>query len=100
MSEQMKMKSSDEWIKKCDHISINGKNYWFRCTWSNEKKAPNNTSPSMQLLFVIYKEGEGWLNWDDFKGSYLAEKLTDYIKNSINGQRVIYWEANKEKNFS
>ena len=94
------MKKEDEWIKKHDHIRINKKMYWFRCVWCFDKKAPYDNKPSMQLVFNIYKEGEGWIDWENFKGSYLAEKLTDYVKNSLNGQRAVYWDNDTEPNFN
>ena len=93
------MKKEDEWIKEYDCLEISGTKVWFRCVWSFNKKTPNESKPSMQLVFNIYKDGVGWLNWDDFKDSYLAEKLTDYIKNSINGQRAVYWNNDKKRSF-
>ena len=93
------MKEEDEWIKEYDHLIISGKKYWFRCVWCLNRKAPNSKKPSMQLEFNIYKDGEGWLDWNEFNGSYLAEKLTDYIKNSINGQRTCYWNNKEGRNF-
>lgn len=29
--------------------------------------------------------------WKDIKGTYLEEKVSDYIENSFNGQESIYW---------
>ena len=93
------MKKEDEWIKEFDHITINDVTYWFRCVWSFDKKAPLDKKPSMQLIFNIYKEGTGWLDWESFKGTYLAEKLTDYVMNTINGQRTAYWDTSKGRKF-
>lgn len=55
----------------------------------------------MQLVFNIFNDTDKvWLDWDEFKGSYLAEKLTDYVKNTMNGQSRIYWENKYERDFS
>ena len=94
------MKKEDEWIKECDCLTINNKKIWFRCVWSFAKKAPNENKPSMQLVFNIYKEYEGWISWDDFKGSYIAEKLTDYVANTLNGQRTAHWDNGKKRAFN
>ncbi len=93
------MKEEDKWILEFDHISINGKKHWFRCVWSFDKKSPNDDKPAIDLIFNIYKEGHGWINWREFKGSYLAEKFTDYVKNTLNGQRSIYWDNKVERKF-
>lgn len=93
------MKESDKWILEFDCITINKKKHWFRCVWSLDRKAPNEDKPSMQLISNIYKEDYGWINWNDFKGSYLAEKFTDYIRNTLNGQRAIYWDNKTAKDF-
>jgi len=95
----LKVKEEDKWILEHDCIYINKIAYYFRCVWSYGRKSPNDDKPSIQLVFNIYKEGHGWINWDDFKGSYFAEKFTDYIKNSINGQRTVYWGNEKEVSF-
>lgn len=94
------MKKEDEWILENDCLTINGSKHWFSCMWSMSKKAPNEKRPSMQLVFNVYKENHGWISWDDFKGTYLAEKLTDYVKNSINGQRTPYYDHTKDRDFS
>ena len=89
-----------DWIKECDHLKINGKDYYFRCTWSFDKKAPNNDNPSIQLIFHIWNETDKcWIDWNKFKGSYLAEKFTNYVKNTLNGQRTCYWDTSKAKDF-
>ncbi len=93
------MKKEDEWIREYDCLTINSVKYWFRCVLCLGKKTPNSSNPSMQLTFAVYREGLGWLSWDDFRGSYLEEKLTDYIQNSINGQRAVYWDNSKGRSF-
>lgn len=94
------MKTEYEWIYEYDNLTINSKKYYFRCTFCFDKKAPNDNKPSMQLVFNIWNDTDKiWLDWNKFRDSYLAEKLTDYIKNTINGQRLVYWDNNIPKNF-
>lgn len=79
-----------EWIKEYDHLKINDKDYYFRCSRCWDKKAPNETNPSMQLVFTIWNDTDKcFIDWDEFRGSYLAEKLTDYVKNILNYARDI-----------
>lgn len=93
------MKEEDKWILECDSIKVNETRYWFRCVWSFAKKAPNEDKPAMTLVFNIYKEGEGWISWDDFRGSYFAEKFTAFVKNTMNGQRAICWNNEEGRHF-
>ena len=93
------MKKEDEWIKEFDYLVINDVKFWFRCTLCLDKKYPSRGDPAMAMTFKIYKEGTGWIKWEDFKGTYFAEKLTDYIQNTINGQRAVYWTTNRGRKF-
>ena len=89
-----------EWIKEYDHLKINSKDYYFRCVWSSGKKAPNDDKPSLQLIFNIWNDTDKcWIDWNEFKGSYLAEKFCDYVRNTLNGQRTCYWDSNKPRDF-
>ena len=93
--------NDNDWIYEYDSLTINSKKYYFRCVWCNDKKAPNDDKPSMQLVFNIFNDTDKvWLDWKEFKGSYLAEKLTDYVKNTLNGQRVVYWHNKVARKFN
>lgn len=94
------MKKEHEWIKKYDCLTINKKKYWFRADFVMGKKAPNIMFPAMILTFQLYEDGKGFLYWDDFKGTYLAEKLTVYVKNTLNGQRSFYWNNDEPQKFN
>lgn len=90
-----------EWIKEYDHLKINGIDYYFRCSWCCGKKAPNKDNPSIQLVFTIWNDTDKcFIDWNEFRGSYLAEKLNDYVKNTINGQRRVYYSNDYERDFS
>jgi len=69
-------------------ITVNDIEYQFKCIWVLERKvAIDSNAPALQLeLFIRQKKRGTWktLNWNDFKGTYFAEKLCDYIKDIIN----------------
>lgn len=89
-----------EWIYDFDNLAINSKKYYFRCVWSFDKKPQNDNKPSMQLVFNIWNDTDKeWIDWNNFKGSYLAEKFTDYVKNTLNGQRSCHWDNSKNRTF-
>jgi hypothetical protein len=55
----------------------------------------------MQLVFTIWNDTDKcFIYWNEFRGSYLAEKLNDYVKNTINGQRRVYYSNDYERDFS
>lgn len=37
------------------------------------------------------------LGWHEMKGTYLAEKLSDYVENCFNGQETFYWDNSKNE---
>lgn len=89
-----------DWIYKHDRLNINSKKYYFRCVWCFDKKAANDNEPSMQLVFNIWNDTDKvWIDWNEFKGSYLAEKLTNYVRNTLNGQRTPYWDNKYDRDF-
>ena len=95
------MEKEHEWIYEYDSLTINSNLYYFRCVWSFDKKAPNDNKPSMQLVFNIWNDTkEIWVDWNDFKGSYLSEKFTDYVKNTLNGKRSCYMKHDDKRNFN
>ena len=94
------MATDYEWVYEYDSLVINSNKYYFRCVWCFDKKCPQDNRPSMQLVFNIWNDTKKeWVDMQNFKGSYLAEKLTGYIKNTINGQRLVYWDNNIPRNF-
>lgn len=36
------------------------------------------------------------MKWAEIKGTYLEEKVSDYIENSFNGQESVYWRNDWE----
>lgn len=99
MGKELK-KEDYEWIYEYDSLTINRTKYYFRCVWSFDKKTVGDDRPSMQLVFNIFDDtAKEWINFSDFKGSYLAEKFIDYVKNTINGQRSVYWDNKVGRNF-
>ena len=95
----------EKWIEEqYDCIKVNGKRYYFRCNFCYVGRRSFNSVysvyPSLQLDIIIYdEENDKWLTHKEYKGTYLAEKLNDYIRNTLNGQRTMYWNNDKERNF-
>lgn len=86
---------------RLDHLCINRVDYYFRCQFAFDKKEANCKKPSVQLRLYIWDDtNKKEILWEDYKGSYLAEKLNDYIRNSLNGQRSIYYDNKVPKNFN
>ena len=78
-------------------VTINGKNYKIVCIFNEPKKCVNRDSFGVQLEIRVYSEDiSGYITWEDIKGTYLAEKLSDYAENSFNGQNAFYWNNNLE----
>lgn len=81
------------------NITINGTKYFVRC---NAHPNCRNQKIGVETYFGIHlsfdvknlKTGE-WLKGTDLKGTYEAEKIMDYVVNSINGQRSCYWNYEK-----
>lgn len=83
-----------------DHLDINSKRYYFKCNFSLGRKSPKSTAPSIQLELAIWDDTDKiWIDWKDFNKSYLEEKITDYVMNTLNGQRRIYWDKNEPRSF-
>lgn len=76
-----------------DTVKINEIEYRFRCVFATSSKYPNSSKPAIHCELEIQRKiDNNWelLQWNDFKNSYLSEKISDYIKNTINGQRTFY----------
>ena len=76
-----------------EKVTINGKKVQFQCKYAYAEKMINVDDPALKLSFRIWIEGVE-IKWKDFKGTYLAEKISNYIKNTINGQKTFYWKNN------
>lgn len=73
-------------------LNIGNKQYRVWCTNHLSSKWTNNDCMKVSLRVVIYNITEQkYMSWKDIKGSYLEEKVGDYIENSFNGQESIYW---------
>lgn len=90
--------SDNEFNKRGDTVTINGVSYFLRCDYARDEKVPGQA----QLfgikvgITVIRLSDNKILEWSEIKNTYIAEKITDYIENSINGQRSFYWNYIKE----
>lgn len=89
----------DKYLKYYDYISVNKKRYYFKAEYVIQRKAINYDGFGLELAIKVYTKEDGFRKWQDFKGTYVAEKICDYIENTINGQRAIYWNNNVEPRF-
>lgn len=73
-------------------LTINDIKYRVWCTGHMNTKWSNEDCMKVSLRVVIYNiTEERYMSWKEIKGSYLEEKVSDYIENSFNGQESIYW---------
>ena len=79
-----------------DQVTINGNKYTIRCSFAIEEKVKGREFPGIKIELIIKDENEMKLTWKDFKNTYLAEKICDYIRNTINGQRSFYWDGDNK----
>lgn len=79
-------------------LNINGKKYHVQAnavTISGTKD--RDYSNNIRMEISVYDENHKLVKLD--KDGYPAEKITDFIKNSINGQDSIYWDWDGKNRF-
>lgn len=71
-------------------LSINGKKYLVKCDTSIiANTSERDTSNKVNLRIRVFEDGE-FIKLD--RDGYVAEKITDFIRNCINGQDNVYWD--------
>lgn len=71
-------------------LTIGHKEYRVWCVYHTTGACKKGMRVSLDT--VIYNiTDEKYMEWKDIKGTYLEEKVSDYIENSFNGQERIYW---------
>lgn len=83
------------------NITVNNNLYYVKCDGGFERNMNeyNGNYFGLNLRFVVKNVATGeYLQGHQIKNTYLAEKIQDYVINSINGQRRIYfdWYAKNE----
>lgn len=81
-------------------VTINGTKYYLRVDLCmREKVEKNQDYLGVKLGITVIKlnddysiQPDGIMNWQQLKGSYVGEKIKDFIKNTINGQASFYWD--------
>jgi len=69
-----------------EKVKINDKEFTFSCISSFDEKVRGGKLPGIKLELNIIDENGVRLIHDTFKNSYVAEKICDFIKNTINGR--------------
>lgn len=79
-------------------IEVNGKKYTISAIYVASQKARNESlGLDVRLrIIVVNLADDKAMEWKEIKNTYLQEKVEDYIKNCINGQRSCYWDYSKE----
>ena len=77
-----------------DIVTINNIKYRICARYALPEKAANMDDVlGVKVQIVVEEVATGKvLTWKEMKGTYLANKISDYIQNTINGQRTFYWK--------
>lgn len=81
------------------NLTINDTKYFVRCDWSfqQNKNMQGESYFGIHLVLIVKNTKTGnYLTGKEVKGTYLAEKISDYIENAVNGQRAVYWDFNSK----
>ena len=80
-------------------IEVNGKKYKIHvsCVSSQKTKYQKIGLDVTLRIVVINLTDDKIMPWKEIKDSYLQEKVEDWIKNCVNGQRSCYWDYSKEE---
>lgn len=68
-------------------IIINDTEYLVRCNWIVKSNTPN----TFRMELDVFEDCDYDKPVKVGKNSYLEEKITDFIRNCINGQDTLYW---------
>lgn len=72
-------------------LNINDHKYRVRCDASiMTNTAERDVSNKVTLRIMVFNEDGEFIKLD--KDSYVAEKVSDFIRNCINGQDSCYWD--------
>ena len=78
-------------MKQGFELNINGHKYRFRCDGVSMTKTKNCFySNNVNLQISVFDEDNNRIKLDG--DSYVAEKVSDFIRNCINGQDSCYWD--------
>ena len=72
-------------------LCINNKKYLVRVDYARVQSTTyDEASNKVEMFINVYDENNKRIRLD--KDSYVAEKIGDFIKNSVNGQDTCYWD--------
>lgn len=81
-------------------VNISNKAYYFRCDFSIASRFFGNNDYGIKLTVRVYELDENEnivreLTHNQLKGTYISEKIEDFIQNAVNGQPTFYWDWSK-----
>lgn len=75
-------------------LYVNDKKYRVRVDYARiGGTSASGYSNRVEMLISVYNEKGEKIKLD--KSSYVAEKVGDFIRNSVNGQDTCYWDFDK-----
>lgn len=79
-------------------LTISDKKYrvWVSCGIGKKTKNETYGMDTVLRTHIYNITDEKMMEWENIKGTYLEEKVGDYIENSFNGQETIYWKNDWE----
>lgn len=79
-------------------VKINGKEYKIKCISSISEKVRNEENVlGLKLTICVYDIQENrYLKWEQLRNSYIAEKISDFARNSFNGQNTFYYKESED----
>lgn len=84
-----------------DILTIGKEKYHIKAVSCYQEKVPlENNMLGLKVGIEVRKLSTNEvLKWENIRGTYLAEKITDFVYNTINGQRRLYldWRYLEEK---
>jgi len=83
-----------EWKDSMEILTINNIDYDIRVDYAYpEKVATMDYYLGLKIAVKVMRVSDKRVfTWKEIKGTYIAEKISDYVKNTINGQRTFYWK--------
>jgi hypothetical protein len=75
-------------------VTISKVKYKIYCDLAYQQKVVNDDEGlgiKLKINVVRLKDGKT-LKWEELKNTYIGEKITDFVKNSVNGQATFYWD--------
>jgi hypothetical protein len=84
-----------------DSVTINSNKFWFKCEYTSSQKARLRYRPSFLMTLIVFSEKhDKFLTHKEMvEEGYAYEKIQEYIKNTVNGQRTLSFNPSNPRKF-